>query len=96
MRSEPVKRTFFLSILILLALLAAAGCRHKKQANTPAATQTIAPAVAQPDPTGTDANTQTVELNDGRSEDEGGVQTDTATAPTKAAPAKKARHPKKK
>jgi len=94
MRSEPVKRTAPLFFLLLLALIASSGCHRKKQPNNPAATQTIAPAVAQPDPTGTDANTQTVELNDGRSEDEGGVLTDTSST-AKAAP-KKTKHPKKK
>ena len=97
MRSDPVKPTAPVIFLSLLALVAASGCHHKKQPNNPAATQTIAPAVAQPDPTGTDPSTQTVELNDGRSEDEGGVLTDTATTTktTTAAP-KKAKHTKKK
>ncbi len=95
MRSDPVKRTLLVSFLLLFALIVPSGCHRKKQPNNPAATQTIAPAVAQPDPTGTDANTQTVELNDGRSEDEGGVLTDTSSTAAKAAP-KKTKHTKKK
>ena len=98
MRSEPVKRTVLVSVLMLLALVAASGCHRKKQPNTPAATQTIAPAVAQPDPTGTDAGTQTVDIDDSRSEDEGGILTDssaTTSTSAKAAP-KKTKHTKKK
>lgn len=99
MRSEPVKRIAFVSFLLPLALMAASGCRHKKQPNTPSATQTIAPAVAQPDPTGTDASTQTVDIDDSRSEDEGGILTDssatTSTGGAKAAP-KRTKHTKKK
>ena len=37
------------------------------------ATQTIAPADARPAPTGTDAMTQTVEVEDSRSEEDGGA-----------------------
>jgi hypothetical protein len=89
-----VKRTTPLFFLLLLALIAPCGCHRKKQPNNPAATQTIAPAVAQPDPSGTDAGTQTVEVEDSRSEAEGGVLTDT-TSTAKATPQKKAKHPNK-
>jgi len=84
---------------LALAALAAGACR-KQTAVTAPATQTIAPAAAQPAPTtGTDQMTGTVEVEDGRSEAEGGVlmdnqksQTSTTATPkkttTKAAPKK--------
>jgi hypothetical protein len=84
---------------LALAALAAGACR-KQAAVTAPATQTIAPAAAQPAPTtGTDQMTGTVEVEDGRSEAEGGVlmdnhksQTSTTGTPkkttTKTAPKK--------
>ena len=69
-------------------MLALAACRGKETAAGGDGTETIAPAQPQPEPTGTDAMTQTVELGDGRSVSEGGAlaegsTTDTvATAPT--------------
>ena len=91
-----MKRPLPLFSVLMLAIVAASGCHHKKQPNNPAATQTIAPAAAQPDPSGTDANTQTVEIDDSRTEDEGGVLTDTASTAPKNAPRKTTKHPKKK
>jgi len=80
-------------MLLLIALpLALPACHHRETDPAHAATQTIAPAAAQPAPNGTDATTQTVDVEDSRSEAEGG--TATAPAPAPASPAKKA--PKKK
>ncbi|HEV7923539.1 MAG TPA: hypothetical protein VGR02_22365 [Thermoanaerobaculia bacterium] len=71
--------------MLLPALLALLGCRERKAAEhapgTPN-TQTIAPAQADPSPTGTDAMTQTVDVEDGRSEEDGGVITSKQTAKT--------------
>lgn len=74
--------------MILFAALALTGCprREQKKETTSATTQTIAPAAARPDTAGTDAMTQTVELDDSRSEDDGGVITNpNSTAKTGAA-----------
>lgn len=65
------------SVVIAFILACALGCAKKSDANQPAATQTIAPAAAQPSTDGTDAMTGTVDVDDGRSENEGGVLTDT-------------------
>jgi hypothetical protein len=83
-----VRKTATLPLMILFAALALAGCprREQKKETTPATTQTIAPAAARPDTAGTDAMTQTVELDDSRSEDDGGVITNpNSTAKTGAA-----------
>lgn len=82
-------------LMLMMALaLAAVGCH--RGANDPAhnvQTQTIAPAPAQPAPNGSDAMTQTVDVEDSRSEAEGGTATmapATNTAPNKApTPARK-------
>jgi len=87
-----VKKTATLSILIVLMFaLAAAGCRGRKSSatGTAATTQTIAPAAAQPAVNGGDAVTQTVDVEDGRSEEDGGVLTNPQSAKTPATPAKK-------
>jgi hypothetical protein len=72
-------RSRFLVTVVSLIVLAFA-CRDRKHATSPGSvqTQTVAPAAAQPSPTGTDAMTQTVDVGDGRSEADGGVMTDTA------------------
>jgi hypothetical protein len=73
--------------MILFAAIALTGCprREQKQEAAPA-TQTIAPAAARPDTAGTDAMTQTVEVDDSRSEEDGGVITNpNSTAKTGAA-----------
>jgi hypothetical protein len=83
-----VKKTATLPLLILLMFaLAAVGCRGRKSSETGTAqnTQTIAPAAAQPTVNGGDAVTQTVDVEDGRSEDDGGVLTNPQTAKTPAA-----------
>ncbi len=82
-----VKTILFLA---LAALLSASCNRHKTTASQPT-TQTIAPAEGQPAPNGSDTMTQTVEVDDSRSESDG--MTTTASAPaaktTTKAPAKK-------
>jgi uncharacterized lipoprotein YajG len=84
-----VKKTATLSILMMLMLaLLAAGCRGRKPSSatgTAQTTQTIAPAAAQPAVNGGDAVTQTVDVEDGRSEDDGGVLTNPQTAKTPGA-----------
>jgi len=82
-------------------MLAAAlvGCRRRHEGpGTVQQTQTIAPAAAQPAPTGTDAMTQTVDVEDGRSEEDGGTTTTQqpatvvpATTASAKAPASKGR-----
>ncbi len=86
-----MRKTARLSLLILMPLaLLAPGCRGKSSSATTTAptTQTIAPAAAQPSTNGGDAVTQTVDIEDGRSDD-GGVLTNPQKAKTPAkAPAK--------
>jgi hypothetical protein len=98
-----VKKTATLSLLIMMMMLAfaAAGCRGRKSSSatgTAQNTQTIAPAAAQPAVNGGDAVTQTVDVEDGRSEEDGGVLTNPQTAKTPAATttAKPKAAPKKK
>ncbi|HEX6158528.1 MAG TPA: hypothetical protein VF111_00075 [Thermoanaerobaculia bacterium] len=62
-------RLVLVSTVVLLALTA---CGNREQKAGSAATETIAPAPAQPEETGTDAMTQTVDIESGRSEAEGG------------------------
>lgn len=83
-----MKKTATLSLLILLTLaLSAFDCRGRKSSATGTAqtTQTIAPAAAQPAVNGGDAVTQTVDVEDGRSEEDGGVLTNPQTAKTTTA-----------
>jgi len=84
-----VKKTATLSLLIVLMLaLSAVGCRGRKSSSatgTAQTTQTIAPAPAQPAVNGGDAVTQTVDVEDGRSEEDGGVLTNPQTAKTPGA-----------
>jgi hypothetical protein len=84
-----VKKTATLSLLIILMLaLSAANCRGRKSSSatgTAQNTQTIAPAAAQPAVNGGDAVTQTVDIEDGRSEDDGAVLTNPQSAKTPAA-----------
>lgn len=61
-------------VVLISMLLALGACRGKENAAAGGeATETIAPAQPQPEATGTDAMTQTVELGDGRSVSEGGA-----------------------
>ena len=77
-------------VVVISIALALGACRGKEKAAGDEATETIAPAQPQPEATGTEALTQTVELGDGRSVSEGGAlaegsTTDSvATAPTTA------------
>jgi hypothetical protein len=85
--------TLSLPILMMLAILCA-GCHRGEKAGAQTSTgttETIAPAAGQPAANGTDAVTQTVDVEDGRSEDDGGVLTSpqTAKTPGQAAPATK-------
>ena len=104
------KITALTALALIVCALAMTGCKRGSAAasgGNAQQTQTIAPAAAQPAPTGTDAMTQTVEVEDTRSEDEGGALTNgastaktgttstTATTPAKA-PAKAPAKPKKK
>ena len=72
---------------VLLVSVLLAGCpAREKHVGGDAATETIAPAAAKPDTTGTDAMTQTVDIEDSRSEAEGSGITNEptvkGTAPT--------------
>lgn len=101
MRAKNMKtRLLWLTALLLLTSLLCACPGRRGTASDPAGaqTQTIAPAVAQPAPTGTDQMTQTVDVEDGRSEDDGGAITNPQKAKTPAAKpsAKPAAPPKKK
>jgi hypothetical protein len=79
-------RKSVLTFSAIVILFAACHRREARSGNTPQqpATQTIAPAEARPAPTGTDAMTQTVEVEDSRSEEDGG--TSSPGPATKAAP----------
>ena len=89
-----MKRAATPLVLMTVALtFAPLGCKRQPKSSAPA-TQTIAPASAPPAPTGTDAMTQTVEVDDSRSENDGGVTSDTTSVT--AAPAKKPAPPKTK
>jgi hypothetical protein len=93
-----VKRPNALLILLLAAvLLALPACRGRETAAGGEATETIAPAAPQPAPTGTDAMTQTVDIEEGRTDAEGGTQAplDTAltTAPVTGTPPQSATAP---
>jgi hypothetical protein len=81
------------SVLILSAIVSLFVACHRRETRAPGAaqpptTQTIAPADARPAPTGTDAMTQTVEVEDSRSEEDGGATT-APPPPPKPAPKKK-------
>ncbi len=67
-----MKRAIVPAVAICLALtLAVAGCKNREQAAGDGATETIEPAKPQPDLTGSDAMTQTVDIEKGRGEGEG-------------------------
>jgi hypothetical protein len=76
----------FALVLTAFLLVLGTGCRGREQsaAGGATATDTIAPAAPQPQETGTDAMTQTVELQDGRPEAEGGVLAGVETGVTAA------------
>ncbi len=95
-----MKRVIKPSVLIVMTfVLCVTSCRWGKSAavsSTAPTTQTIAPAAAQPAVNGTDAVTQTVDVEDGRSEDDGGVLTNPQTAKTPVTAKKPAKTPPKK
>lgn len=69
------KRTLHI-VLILTIVLAVAACqRGQERKSGEVVTETIDPAAAKPSETTTSEMTQTVELQDGRSEADGGVIT---------------------
>jgi hypothetical protein len=96
------KAATLLVLIVMSAALFANGCRGRNAsaaATTTPKTETIAPATGQPAANGGDAVTQTVDVEDGRSEDDGGVLTNpqtktTGTAKTAVKPS--AKPPKKK
>lgn len=81
-----MKRAFVLTFVVLGVLtLALPGCgKREKSAGGDEATQTIAPATPQPAPSETEAMTQTIEIGDGRSVNEGGALAGDATTDTSA------------
>lgn len=81
-----MKRSFVPSLVVLLALVVVLpGCGRDETAAGDG-TETIEPAKPLPEPTGTEAMTQTVDIEGGRSEAEGGGLTnpDSTTAATAA------------
>lgn len=76
-----MKKNALQLLLIALVVLSIAACKGREKADTNQ-TETMAPVAAQPAPTGTDAMTQTVDVEDSRSDAEGGGLTETSTAPT--------------
>jgi hypothetical protein len=72
------------AVVVLLSLTSVA-C-NRESASSGQVTETIAPAAPQPEPTGTDAMTQTVDIETGRSASEGGgLTTDTTDSTVTAA-----------
>jgi hypothetical protein len=93
-----VKKSSPPSILILAACLLATVACHRRTAKSQstAPTETIAPAVAPSSPNGADAMTQTVDVEDSRSEAEGGTVSSTTSTAPKPATLKKVVKGKKK
>lgn len=79
-----------------LPLIAAACHRGSNDSAQGVQTQTIAPAAAQPAANGTDAMTQTVDVEDSRSVAEGDQSTAAQAAPAKTTKKAPAAAPKKK
>jgi hypothetical protein len=79
-----VKKTI-VGFAVVALLLLAGGCKGRESA-AGGATETIAPAQPKPDATGSDAMTQTVDVEDSRSEAEGAGLNSTTTAKTSTAP----------
>jgi hypothetical protein len=97
-REIAVSRKVLSRFLIALsAVLVMSACRARAHSLAPGSvtTQTVAPAAAQPAPTGTDAMTQTVNVDDGRSEEEGATAVTDTTVTTVAKPAKPVKTAKK-
>lgn len=80
---SSTSRSFVVAVLLLLALGA---CKGREAAGGAEATETIAPAQPQPAPMGTDAMTETVDVEDSRSVSEGATLEDAgSTSPTDTA-----------
>lgn len=76
----------FLALAVSM-LLALGACGKKENATAGGdATATIAPAKPQPEATGTDAMTETVDIEDSRTEGEGATLSETSTVTTTTAP----------
>ena len=94
-RGTPTLTRLAIGVLLaaMLALGSPAHAQNLAKPGAEATTQTIAPAEAKPTPdtSGTDAMTQTVLVDDSRSESDGmaSASTTTAKAPVKKAAAKK-------
>jgi hypothetical protein len=87
-----------LALILTLIVPAMTACHrdrtHSGTTSTAATVSDIPAAAAQPAPTGTDAMTQTVEVEDSRSEEDGGVSTATPakTPPKPVAKTKSKKH----
>ena len=88
-----IKRGFQYLLLVIAVVALPLACRGRSETRTVTdETQTIAPAAGRPSETTTSEMTQTIELQDGRSEAEGGVLTgpnappDTTTTMSTAPP----------
>ena len=71
-----MKTTLRMLAVTMLIALAALGCKREQKAGGAASTETISPATPQPEQTGTGDLTQTVDIEDSRSEAEGAALTD--------------------
>lgn len=94
-----MRKTAALLLIVMSIAVLAAGCGWRKSsssATTTTVTQTIAPAAGQPAVNGGDAVTQTVDVEDGRSEDDGGVLTNPSRGKTTTAAKAPAKGPVKK
>lgn len=77
-----MKTTLRMLAVTMLIALAALGCKREQKAGGAASTETISPATPQPEQTGTGDLTQTVDIEDSRSEAEGAALTDPDHATT--------------
>ncbi len=78
------------ALALLAVVLVFGGCKGRLSGGAGSArSETIAPAESKPAPTTPDAMTQTVDIEDSRTEAEGGVLTDTAASSTNTAAAVK-------
>jgi hypothetical protein len=69
------KSVFRFVVFLTVATVLLAACHRESKTSGSAATETIAPAAGQPETAGTDAMTQTVDIEDSRSEADGGALT---------------------
>lgn len=85
-----MKTSIMRSLVVLVSVtLLLAACNPRENVAGTEATETIAPATPQPQPTGTDAMTQTVNIEDSRTDADGGALTNpggvSAASPTTTA-----------